>query len=282
MKTLKARIFRIIEPTAQGHEAHWGRIVDATLVTMILASIAALFLGTFNLPSSIVTLLLWVEWGTTLAFTGEYILRLWTSDLRLPHLSPGKARWQYVRSGLAIIDLLAILPFWLTMIPFIHTTSFMGLRILRLLRFLRLFKLNRYSDALRSICDVFRDKRHQLLASMMFVGVLIIIASMMMYAIEHEAQPSVFKNGFSAIWWAIVTLTTVGYGDIYPITTMGRLLGGIIALLGVGMVAIPTGILSAGFVEHLSKKRRETFDVSDREQLKQLLREVLKETSSTK
>jgi voltage-gated potassium channel len=129
--------------------------------------------------------------------------------------------------------------------------------MIRLVRLLRIFKLNRYSDAFVSILEVFRGKIREILVSLFIVLLLLIIASRLIFYAEHDAQPQQFSNAFSGLWWAVATLTTVGYGDIYPITPVGRILGAIIALLGIGMAAVPTSILSAGFVELLDKRKKE-------------------------
>lgn len=185
----------------------------------------------------------------------EYLLRLWTADLLYPALSPFKARLRYVRSGMALIDLIAILPFYL---PTLLPINLLGLRTIRMVRLLRIFKLNRYSDALASIGTVFRQKSKELFVSMGAVAILMVIASLLIYHAEHDIQPDKFQNAFSGLWWAVSTLTTVGYGDIYPVTAAGKILGAVIALLGIGMVAIPTGILSAGFMEHLENNTGES------------------------
>lgn len=134
-------------------------------------------------------------------------------------------------------------------IPF----NLLGLRAIRLVRLLRLLKLNRYSEALSSIGKVFKHKSREICASCFVIVLLLVIASLLIYHAENEAQPDKFQNAFSGLWWAVATLTTVGYGDIYPVTALGKILGAVIAILGIGMVAIPTGILSAGFMEHLDK-----------------------------
>lgn len=121
--------------------------------------------------------------------------------------------------------------------------------MLRIVRLFRVFKLNRYTSALSTIATVFKKKKSQLISSIFVVLLLMIIAAVLMYSIENEAQPDVFENAFSALWWAIATLTTVGYGDIYPVTVLGKILSAVIALLGIGLVAVPTGIISAGFME---------------------------------
>lgn len=140
----------------------------------------------------------------------------------------------------------------------------MVLRMLRVLRLIRAFKLNRYTHALHDIGEVFRKKASQLISSMLVVSFLMVISSVLMYDAEHEAQPETFANAFSGLWWAIATLTTVGYGDIYPVTTIGRVMSAIIALLGIGLVAVPTGIITAGFSEQISQKQKNEEDEEEK------------------
>ena len=155
---------------------------------------------------------------------------------------------------MALIDLLAILPFYL---PFIIPIDLRVLRMLRMVRLFRVFKVNRYTNALTSIGAVFKEKKNQLLSSIFVVMVLMVIASVLMYNIENEVQPEAFSNAFSALWWAVATFTTVGYGDVYPITTAGKILSALIAFLGIALVAVPTGIISAGFMEQIGKDKDE-------------------------
>jgi voltage-gated potassium channel len=151
-----------------------------------------------------------------------------------------------------LIDLMAILPFYL---PFLLPADLIFLRSARLMRLMRVLKLGRYSDAIQVFFRVVRLKKEQLVVAGFGVGILLIFASSLMYYFEHEAQPSVFGSIPHAMWWAIITLTTVGYGDVYPVTDMGRFLAAVIALLGIGMFALPAGILSAGFVEYGEMKK---------------------------
>lgn len=160
-----------------------------------------------------------------------------------------KARIKYIFSFLALVDLFSILPFYIPLIIPID------LRILRVVRLFRVFKLGRYTHALSTISNVFKRKQNQLLSSIFVVSILMIIASVLMFNVENEAQPDVFENAFSALWWAIATITTVGYGDIYPITVFGKVLSAIIALLGIGLVAVPTGIISSGFMEEMEREK---------------------------
>lgn len=126
-----------------------------------------------------------------------------------------------------------------------------------------------YFNALQAIGDVLSDKRRELIGSLFFVGLLMLISSLLMYSVEHNAQPAVFRNAFSGLWWAVCTLTTVGYGDIYPVTVPGRVLGALIAFSGIAALAIPTGIVTAGLTARLgTRKDREQDAELDRQQAK--------------
>ena len=164
---------------------------------------------------------------------------------------------RYITSFTGIIDLLSFLPYFL---PVFFPAGAVAFRMFRVIRIFRLFRINTYYDSLNVITGVIVSKRQQLLSSVFIILVLMLGASLCMYSIEHQAQPDVFENAFSGIWWAASTLLTVGYGDIYPITTAGKIFGIFITFLGVGMVAIPTGIISAGFVEQYTHLK----DVGDR------------------
>jgi len=152
---------------------------------------------------------------------------------------------------MAIIDLLAVLPFFIPA----SGVDLRVLRGLRLLRIFRLFKIGRYSDSINAIARVVKSKASQLLSAVFVLAIFMVIISVVMYSVENEAQPEVFANAFDAWWWAINTLSTVGYGDIYPVTVIGRILNGVISLLGIGLIAIPTGIISAGFIENARERR---------------------------
>lgn len=187
---------------------------------------------------------------SVLVFTIEYFLRIYTADLDAD--SSWKARWQFIKSPLGIIDLIAILPFYL---PRIFTFDLRIVRILRLFRLLRVFKLGRYSKSLKTITSVLKDTKSELSITIFVTFILLVFSSTLMYFLENEAQPEQFASIGHAFWWAIATLTTVGYGDVYPITAFGKILSGIIALIGIGFVALPTGIISSAFMEKLQKEK---------------------------
>lgn len=247
---LKNRVFKIIEADEGSDIA--SKIFDIFIITLIIINVASVIIDTFSVPKYITTILDYIEIISVIIFSLEYILRLWTANLLYPELGFIKSRLKYAFSFMAIIDLLAILPFY---IPYIIPIDLRVLRALRIVRLLRMFKINRYTSALKSIATVFKNKSSELLSSMLVLIILMIISSVLMFNIESAAQPEAFDNAFSAFWWAIATLTTVGYGDIYPITIAGRVLSSIIALLGVALVAVPTGIISAGFMELIDNNK---------------------------
>lgn len=248
-RQIKNAVFKIIQPAENGNVA--SRIFDLAIMALIFASIASVFITTFDISPELTRVLSQFEKWAIIVFSIEYLLRIWTAELLFPELPPWRAKLRYMRSGMAIVDLVSILPFYL---PMFLPIDLVGIRAIRLVRLLRVFKMNRYTDAMSSIAAVFRNKFREMLVSVFLVLIMLTIDSLLIYYAEHDAQPDKFANAFSGVWWAVATLTTVGYGDIYPVTAMGRFLGGIIALTGIGLVAVPTGIISAGFVDLLEKR----------------------------
>lgn len=258
MKSIKERIYNIIRD--DNKKGAFGNAFDAVIIFFIIVNVIMVIAETFTLPSIVKDIFYYIEIISIIIFTIEYILRVYTSDLLYNDITPLKARFKYVFSAMAIIDLLAIIPFYL---PFVIPIDLRVLRMLRMFRLLRVLKVNRYTDALTSIIKVFKRKKNQLLSSIFVVVVLMVVASIIMYNIESAAQPDVFKNAFSALWWAVATFTTVGYGDIYPITAAGKLLSAIIAFLGIALVAVPTGIITAGFTEQINEDKEQHQDKKD-------------------
>lgn len=252
MSIIKKRTFQIIQAGEKADIA--SRLFDFFIIGLIMLNVIAIIVETFTIPEALKSILSVIETISVIIFTVEYMLRLWTADLLYPQYGAVRSRFKYVFSFMAIIDLLAILPFY---IPFVFPIDLRVLRALRIIRLFRLFKVSRYTSALNTIADVFKKKSSQLLSSFFVVALLMIISSILMYSVEHDIQPDKFKNAFSGLWWAVATFTTVGYGDIYPVTAAGKVLSSVIALLGIGLVAVPTGIISAGFVEVVSDKSEE-------------------------
>ena len=194
------------------------------------------------------------ETFSVIIFTIEYVVRLWTSSLNpdFREAFPGR-RIRFAFSPLGLIDLLAIVPFYL---PMLIPIDLRFVRILRLLRLLRIFKLGRFSKSLKSIADVLVETKEELMVTIFISFILLIFSASLMYYIEVEVQPDKFESIGHSIWWAVATLTTVGYGDIYPITGLGKFLAGVIALIGVGLVALPTGIISSAFIEKMQQSKQ--------------------------
>ena len=248
----KQRIFEIIEVGTTFD--YPSRIYDAFNALSIIINLTVSILYTFeSVRAQHGALLLVIEEITVAFFAVDYALRLLTSKCLYPDFSTGKALLKYIFSFTGIIDMLSFLPYYL---PIFFPAGSVAFRMIRIVRIFRLFRINAYYDSLSVITEVLRGKKQQLISSVFIIVVLMIASSLCMYSLEHEAQPDVFTSAFSGIWWAASTLLTVGYGDIYPITTLGKLLGIFITFLGVGMVAIPTGIISAGFVDQYSSIKR--------------------------
>ena len=251
-REFRQRVFKMVSVGVVDDRINQGYDVIST--AMLLINLIGAFAGTFDsIAQQHGELLRQVEAITVAFFALDYILRLFTA----PCLYPGEKGWKpyvkYITSGAGIIDLLSFLPYYL---PMFFPAGAVAFRLIRVARILRLFRINAYYDSLNVITEVIVSKSQQLLASLFIIFVLMLASSLAMYSIEHEAQPEVFKNAFSGLWWAVSTLLTVGYGDIYPITPLGKFLGIVITFLGVGMVAIPTGIISAGFVEQYSRAKK--------------------------
>jgi voltage-gated potassium channel len=183
---------------------------------------------------------------SVIIFTIEYLLRLWVCTLHPHFRDPVWGRVRYALTPLAIIDLLAILPFYLPLaIPF----DLRELRVLRLFRIVRIMKLGRYSQSVRLFEEVVKRKKEDIIISICVLLMILVLASSAMYYAEHEAQPEKFASIPNSMWWGIVTLATVGYGDVYPVTPFGQFIGGIVVVIGIGVFALPTAILASGFIE---------------------------------
>ena len=253
-KLLKKRIFEIIQIGSV--EDAPSKAFDIVIATVIIINVIAMFLETFDGMGRFKTVFDVVELAAIVVFCAEYILRIWTADLLYPGLSKGRAILKYIFSFEGIIQLGTILPFY-------FFSGFVVFRMLRVVRIFHLFRINANSDSFEVITSVLYEKRNQLLSSVFIIIVLMFAASICMYSAEHEAQPEVFKNGFSGIWYSVSTILTIGYGDLSPVTLAGRIMGILLGFLGVGLVAIPTGIISAGFVEQYAQFQVSTTTLDD-------------------
>lgn len=229
-------------------EHRWSSSFDKLITFSILVAIVHLTLETEKtIHESYPIVFDCTEIILTVIFTFEYIARILTYN---KHYS-GKSFLQFIFSFDLLIDLLALLPFYLALLPI----DLRYLRIFRLFRLTRIFKLTRYSKAIQTVKIVLSTKKEILTISFILIGIVLYMISAMMYYVENTAQPEVFSSIPKTMWWGVATLTTVGYGDIYPITALGRFLGGVIAILGIGIFAIPTGIIASGFTEYVEKNQ---------------------------
>ncbi len=251
-EAIRKRIGEIIEIGSSDDAP--SRIYDLLGVLTVLINLTVSFALTFEeLKTQYGSILYSLEWITIVFFAVDYILRVWCAKYLFPSSTTFSSVKKYVLSFSGIIDLLSFLPYFL---PVFFPGGTVVFRMFRVIRIFRLFRINSYYDSLNVITEVLYSKSTQLISSVFIILMMILASSLCMYSIEHNAQPTVFTNAFSGIWWAAATLFTVGYGDIYPITPMGQTFSIVITFLGVGLVAIPTGIISAGFVEQYTRLKR--------------------------
>lgn len=222
-------------------------------VLIILNAVAVILETVKSIEQNFGVYFYWFEVFSVAVFTIEYVLRVWACTSQEEYSGTFLGRLKFIFTPLAIIDLLAILPFYLAF----TALDLRFIRTLRLFRLLRVMKLVRYSSSILLFGKVLRKRKEELVVTASIVVLLMILSASFMYFAEHEAQPEAFPDIPSSMWWAIVTLTTVGYGDVFPVTTLGKIFAALIAILGIGMFALPTGILGASFVEELENQRKE-------------------------
>ena len=254
----RLRIHEILEPARPNDRI--SKLVDMGLIALIVLSVTAIILESVeNLATSYAPIFDRLQLFTVSIFTIEYLLRLWScpesQDKRYHH--PVKGRLNYMLSPMAVIDLIAILPFYLSM--FLN----LDLRILWLFRLLRLFKLARYSPAISILVAVISTERIAITAAVFFLGLVLVFAATGIYYFEHKAQPEQFTNIPAALWWAVVTVTTVGYGDMTPITPMGKIFAAMVSMAGVSMIAVPAGLLASRLTDELRLRRESYEDLLD-------------------
>lgn len=246
-RTFRQTLYRILE-TSAGKRRGLSLVFNLVLITIITLNAAAIILHTVpSYNQKYARLFYDFELFSVIFFTIEYVLRIWVCVENDRYRHPIKGRIRYMLSTSSIIDFLAIFPFYFTL----FAADLAIIRILRLFRIFRLFRVSRYSHAFKVIQHAVADRKEELVLSVMFVIFMLLIISSLMYYIEHHAQPEAFSSIPATMWWGVTAMTTVGYGDIYPITPLGKLLGGLAAIMGVGLFALPTGILVSGFLEHI-------------------------------
>ncbi|PTW61754.1 voltage-gated potassium channel [Breoghania corrubedonensis] len=246
--SLKRRIYELLEKGAAGDIG--SVILDRSLIALILVNVASVILSTVDSVER--------EWGgafllvevlSGIVFSAEYFARLWVADMHPPlrGLGPLKARIRYAMQPFAVIDLLAVAPFWLPLLGG-------DLRALVVFRLLRFLKLARYSPALRSLVSALASERRALIASFVIICGIVLVAATALHLIEGDDQPEVFGSIPAAIWWAIATVTTVGYGDVVPVSVAGKIVGGIVMLLGYGLLALPIGVVATAFAREIHSR----------------------------
>jgi voltage-gated potassium channel len=248
---MKPRIYAILFNTRDDDAV--GKTVATLLMALILLNVVCVALETLEEYAGFSRVFMAVEVVSVVIFSVEYILRLWTITLNPKYRRPVLGRLRYAVTLMSLVDLFAILPFYL---PLIFPFDLRALRALRLFRIFRLFKMSRYVKALDTLDDVIKAKKEELIVILVMILILLVLASSAMYLAETDAQPDKFPSIPATLWWGVVTLTTVGYGDVSPITPVGKIIAGVIAFLGIGLFALPTGILAAGFAEEIQKRRR--------------------------
>jgi len=254
MQTLRQYFYTVLEEHDGGLP---GRIINITLLIFILSNIlVVVFESEKNFVHDFHDELLLFEYLTLAIFSAEYLLRLWIvpehpkyQHIKHQHTNVWKMRLRYVVTPMAIIDLLAILPL---LLGFFFTDN---LLVLRMVRLIRGFKITRYSHSMSLLMMVLKREAGTLSSTFFILGTLIILTATGIYLVESDVQPESFGSIPKALWWATVTLTTVGYGDVVPITTVGRIFGGLISILGITMAALPAGILASGFSTELNRRR---------------------------
>jgi voltage-gated potassium channel len=230
----------------------FSRIVDFGLIGLITLNVLAIIVESIDAVSAeYLALFEAFELVSVALFTAEYLLRVWVcrDNSQGKYRSAIWGRLRYMASPLALLDLIVILPFYLSFVIGID------LRVLRILRLLRILKLTRYSGAWSLFAAVLYGQRRTIYMTGFLMLIMLVLSASLMYLIEHDAQPEAFADIPSAMWWALVTLTTVGYGDVTPITIGGKVLGGFVTMLGLGMYALPAAVLASGFMQELSKRQ---------------------------
>ena len=248
--------YYILAPASEAHEyKKLSKLFDVLLIVLIIVNVGAMMLETVpDIPAVLHQELHVIEVVSVLIFTIEYILRVYSSA-SAPNRPAREAttswqkRWAYLKSPMAMVDLLAILPFYLSVF-----VAF-DLRILRVFRVLRILKIGRYSRSMQTLVTVLRNESHSLIAAISVLLLFTVIAATCIYYIEHTAQPNVFSSIPASLWWALVTLTTVGYGDAVPVTALGKIFGGLITIMGICFYALPAGILSSSYTTQMQLKR---------------------------
>lgn len=249
---IQAEVYFLLESPANSNKLR--KCIIYFIAAMILLNVAVVILETVNaLYVQYEAFFSAIDLVCVIVFSTEYILRVWCCVRDPCYSSPVRGRIRYMLTPYALLDLVALTPFYL---PMIVPIEFRLLRMLRLLRIFRVLRLGRYSSAFETFATVIRAKKEELVITVVMALIILVIASSAMYTVERDAQPKSFGSIPDAMWWAVVTLATVGYGDVYPVTAAGKILAGIVALSAIGLFALPAGIVASGFAESVGKNCR--------------------------
>ena len=251
-RNLKERVAELMRPASR--EDRVMNRVDKCILALIFMNLIAVVLETVDsLRGSYASVFRWFEFFSMIVFTTEYLLRMWACTSSKKYKHPVRGRIRYALTPFMLLDFLVLLPFYLA--AFI-AVDLRFVRALRLFRLLVVFKLVRYSHSLKLFIKVAHDKKEELAVTFGMILMMLLFASCIIFFLEHQRQPEAFSSIPAAMWWAVSTMTTVGYGDVYPMTTLGKFFGGFVALLGLGMFGLPAAILVTGFLEEVQKHRR--------------------------
>ena len=232
-----------------------SKVFSVFILTLIFLNVVAVVIGTVRqIEERYENILHWFEVISVAVFSIEYLARVWSCASSSEYANPITGRLRFILKPMTLIDLLSVLPFYLTFV----NTDLRFIRALRLVRIFRVAKLGRYSTSIKLLGRVFKNKKEELVITATLMALLVVMSSSFMYFAENEAQPDKFSDIPTTMWWSVVTLTTVGYGDVFPVTLLGKFMASIISILGIGMFALPTGILAVSFVEEIRNKSRES------------------------
>ncbi len=247
--SLKSRIYEVLEASRERDAA--GCLFDYFITGLIALNIFVIILGSVSaIYIRYFDFIIFVSAFTLVVFSAEYLLRLWVCTLSFEYKNPVFGRLNWMLTPYAVIDLLAVLPFYLFIIFGVDVTGLVVLRVFRI------FKIVRYSDSINNIIAVLKNEKDTIITTYAVLFIVLIVAATIMYQIENAAQPEAFSSIPASMWWGVITLATIGYGDITPITPAGKIFGSLIALLGIGIFALPAGILASGFSRQLEEKGR--------------------------
>ena len=255
-KAFRRKLYHILEDADYGH---WISKLDQVLLSILILIDITVFILETSPPLNQKYYLLFRGVGifSTIVFTVEYGLRLWLCTVERQFRHPVRGRMRYALTPMAIIDFISTFPFYLLLV--FH--NLVVLKTLRLLRLARILKIGRHSKSVRALVRVIISKQEELFITISIIAFLLIIASSLMYFAEHDAQPEAFSSIPAAMWWGVVTLTTVGYGDIYPVTLTGKLLGAGLACFGIGVFVLPAGIVASSFAAEVSKEEQDAVSI---------------------